>query len=107
MALALLLSAIGFVMVEPGGPDAYPWPMRVSVAAILGLPAGYSALVKTPPPWQAGLAGAVTMIAVLFTLLLPFAYDTSLQTIHGATMTVWSVLWFVAAFPFMRTATKK
>ncbi|ANU06335.1 hypothetical protein [Paraurantiacibacter namhicola] len=107
VAIALLLSAIGFVMVGPGGGNAYPWPLRVSLAAVVLLPIGWRAMVQTPAPWKLGLALALVMLAILLLLALPFMDPGWMRETHGGVFAVWATLWFVAALPFMRSATRR
>ena len=107
LALAILFSAIGYVMSIPEAGVAYSWPLWAGLASVIGLPAGYASLVQTPAPWQLGLIGFAVMLAVLVALALPFLSNPDLQTAHGGRMIVWGVLWSVATFPFIRTASKR
>ena len=107
LTLAILFGAIGYVMRIPEAGVAYSWPLWAGLASVIGLPAGSASLVQTPAPWQFGLIGFGTMLAVLVALALPFLSNPELQAAHGGRMIVWGILWSVAAFPFMRTASKR
>ena len=107
LALAILLTSIGYVMSLPEAGVSYGWPMWVSLVALPGLPLGYATLVQTPPPWRAGLTGFALMLVALVALAVPFAFDDALRALHGGQMIFWSVVWTVAAFPFIRTASKR
>jgi len=106
LTLAILFGAIGYVMSIPEAGVA-SWPLWAGLASVIGLPAGYASLVQTPAPWQFGLIGFGTMLAVLVALALPFLSNPELQAAHGGRMIVWGILWSVAAFPFIRTASKR
>ena len=107
LALAILLTSIGYVMSLPEAGVSYGWPMWCSLLAVAGLPFGYATLVQTPPPWRAGLTGLAVMLVALIALAVPFAFDDALRAVHGGQMISWSLVWTVAAFPFIRTASKR
>ena len=107
IAVALLLSVIAFMMVGPSGGNAYPWPFRASIAALILLPLGWRLMVQTPAPWKLGLACALGMLGLLLAMAIPVMQEGWVRETHGGVFLIWATLWFVATLPFMRSATRR
>ncbi|SMQ69521.1 hypothetical protein SAMN06297468_1708 [Altererythrobacter xiamenensis] len=103
--LAALLAIIGFAMI-PGGPEDYVGPMRMGLASLVMLPAGYWLIADKILSAKYAAMIVLAMGITIAALWIPLLRSRLMMLAHGGAMAFWTALWAIASLPFLRVVTK-